>query len=57
LSGYKTKKINKNWDTVELPGGSMAYKMPLGDASSLDIEMEQAQTSSEIKSVSNFGAS
>ena len=55
LSGYKPKKINKNWDKIELPGGAIAYKMPQGDASSLDIEMEHLIT--DAKSVSNFGAS
>jgi hypothetical protein len=44
LNGYKPKKINKEWESIVLPGGDIAYKIPKGDVENLDVEMERFVT-------------
>jgi hypothetical protein len=45
LSGFKIKKINKDWQTVLLPGGDVAYMLPINGVENLDIEMESLSIS------------
>ena len=40
LPGYHPIKVNKNWESVVLPGGEITFVIPQGEVSNLDVEME-----------------